>query len=367
MRKLLLIILLFSLLAPLYGQSFKSYYNQFEFKTHYGMTVPHHSKIKYLLKSNILIAELNYSIKTDGSKPWHHLWRFPELGIGFLMGGTGNINVLGFSRSLYGFLGVPIIEKDRLLFKYRMGVGIGLLSDNFDNQSNYYNIVIGSKINAHLHLSFLLDYKLSSDYPLYISAGLAYNHFSNGGFKMPNLGLNQISGNIGIKYLFSEYSYSLPKRTLPYMYNSKYELSAYYASSLKDNSTYETKRYFIHSAEIDFAIRTNYKRSYGGGINIIYDPSLRSLLGDKYKGQYNLLRIGVHGLHEVYISEQFSIVITAGFYLLNSYKYNKSFLIYTKAGLRYTFSNNSFINIVLKTHAAAADYIEFGLGYRFLN
>jgi hypothetical protein len=86
------------------AQSYNSYFNQFEFKANYGITLPHHSYMNYLIKSNVFIGEINYSIKTDGTKPWQHTWRFPELGVGYLMGGLGNINVFGFSQSYFSFM-----------------------------------------------------------------------------------------------------------------------------------------------------------------------------------------------------------------------------------------------------------------------
>jgi hypothetical protein len=123
--KLSLIALFFTLLLKYsFSQSYNSNFNQFEIKTHYGFTLPHHSLMRYFINNNVAILELNYSIKTDGSKPWQHAWRFPEMGGGYLIGGLGNINVLGFSQSLFWFFGVPIIEKDNFIFN------IGLVGDS---------------------------------------------------------------------------------------------------------------------------------------------------------------------------------------------------------------------------------------------
>ncbi len=359
---IILFLLVCSLLTK--AQSYNSYFNQFDFKLHYGFSIPHHDHMQYLINSNIAIGEINYSVKTDGSKPWHHTWRFPEMGVGYLLGGLGNVNIFGFSQSIFWFFGVPIIETDNIFFKYRIGGGLAYLSNKFDYQSNYYNVVIGSHFNAHLYFSLICDYK-PFELPLYFSGGFTFNHFSNGSIETPNLGLNQITTSFGIKYLYSLYNYSLPKLQSQYMYNSELELSAYYSAAIKENSTYENKKYFINSLNFDITSRISKKRSLGGGINIIFDPSLQTQMEDEYKNVSNLFRIGIHAMQELYFTDDLSMLLYLGTYALNSYHPNgKKFWIYSKLGIRYTFENSVFVNINLKTHTSVADYIEFGVGMR---
>ncbi len=364
MKKLLITfaVIVCSLLAN--AQSYNSYFNQFEMRTHYGFTLPHHEHMGYIINSNIGIIELNYSIKTDGSKPWHHTWRFPEMGVGYLLGGLGNVNVFGFSQSVFYFFGVPIIETDNLLLKYRMGTGLAFLSDKYDYRSNYYNVAIGSFFNAHLQLSILCDYK-PFDIPLYLTGGFTFNHFSNGAIETPNLGLNQVTANLGVKYIYSEYEYALPKLQSQYMYNSELELSAYYSAAVKENSTYENKKYLINSLTFDATSRVSKKRSLGGGINIFYDPSLKTLIADDYKNVSNLFRLGIHAMQELYLTDDFSMLLYLGTYAINSYKPDgKKIWIYSKLGIRYTFEELVFVSVSLKTHTSVADFIEFGVGMR---
>jgi hypothetical protein len=324
--------------------------------------------MNYIIKDHAFIGEINYSIKTSGSKSWHTLWRCPELGVGYLSGGLGNSEILGHSHSIFGFWGVPIIEKERIILKYRLGAGLAYLTKKFDTRSNYYDLAIGSHFNAHLYFALLLDIK-PSDLPLYISPGISFNHFSSGAIESPNLGINQLSVNIGIKYLYSRYPYSLRKISVPYLYNSEWEISAYYAASIKENDSHDDKKYFVNTLLIDAGLRTSLKRSWGLGVCFIYDPSLKKFLNEqeKYENSFNLFRAGIHAYHEIYFTYDLSLVLQAGSYVYNKYRDGNIITwIYTKFGLRYTFSNGMFANVILKTHAAAADYIEFGVGYRFL-
>jgi hypothetical protein len=366
MKKIYIIIIF--LLSTVICLSQRFNYNQFEIRAHYGTTMPHHSYMNYIITDRAFIGEINYSVKTDGSKSWHSLWHNPELGVGYLSGELGNNKILGYSHSIFGFWGVPVIEKERIILKYRLGAGLGYLTKKFDVRSNYYDLAIGSHFNAHLYFALLLDIK-PFDFPLYISPGITFNHFSSGAIDSPNLGLNQFSLNIGIKYMYSQYPHSLKKMTVPYLYNPEWEVSAYYAASTKENNSHENKKHFVNTLLVDAGLRTSLKRSWGLGMCFIYDTSLKMYLDTKeqYKSHADLFRIGIHAYHEVYFTYDLSLVLQAGSYVYNKYR-NGSLMawIYTKFGLRYTFSNGMFANIILKTHYATADYIEFGIGYRFL-
>jgi len=69
-------------------------------------------------------------------------------------------------------------------------------------------------------------------------------------------------------------------------------------------------------------------------------------------------------MQEVYLTDDLSVIMHLGTYAFNKYKDGKKILVYSKLGVRYTFAERYFANIVLKTHTTTADYIEFGLGFR---
>jgi hypothetical protein len=210
----------------------------------------------------------------------------------------------------------------------------------------------------------LFQNKISNEFPLYLTSGLSYNHFSNGAIETPNLGLNQFSFNIGLKYLYSKFPYNLPKRTVPYVYNKIPEFSVYLASGIKENSTYENKKFTFFSLVADYGYRVSTIRTLGLGINIISDFSLKSQIAEQnlVPNKIDILRIGIHGFQELYFTPDLSMLLQVGTYAFNKFKpSDKTFLVYSKLGLRYTFLERYFVNIVLKTHTTTADYIEFGV------
>ena len=348
------------------AQSYNSYFHQFEGKFNYGISLPHHPYMNYVINQKIMLGELTYSIKTDGSNMWHRIWRCPEYGGGFLYGSLGNKKLFGHAISVYGFIGVPIVETNFFILKYRIASGLAYLTERYNSRENNMNIVIGSHFNAHVQLSLLADVKLGN-IPLYFTGGIAFNHYSSGAIKMPNLGINQISVVVGLKYLYSPYSYNTIKGRIPYIYNKEWEISAFYAAGIKQTAAY-SKYYFINALNADFGLRLTHKRTLGFGTRIIFDPSLRFLLEnkEKYENASQMLRVGLHVFQEVYFLKDFSCLMQIGAYAYNRYSTGIGSWIYANIGLRYTFNNNMFVNIILKTQSFAADCIEFGVGYRFM-
>lgn len=70
----------------------------------------------------------------------------------------------------------------------------------YDAESNPYNRVVGSKMNAYIHLSFLLNWQLDAQTNL--RAGIGATHFSNGNTAYPNAGVNTLGASIGLTRYF---------------------------------------------------------------------------------------------------------------------------------------------------------------------
>ena len=364
--KVLIFVFSFLFGISAFSQSYNSYFYQFDFKYHYGVSLPHHDYMNYIIKDRIMIGELNFSFKTDGSKTWQRVWRCPELGVAYQFGTLGNNKILGYSNSIFGFIGIPVIENDYIILKYRIGGGLAYLTKEFNVRSNPLNVAIGSHFNAHVHLSIIADIK-PFDIPLYISPGFAFNHFSAGAITAPNLGINQFSVNLGIKYLYSEYQYSLLRGRKPYQSNPEWELSVYYSTAIKKNTVY-SRLYSINSISADAGLRVSFKRTFGLGTSFSFDPSIKMLLEEqqKYNCVGDLFRLGFHVYQELYFTEKLSCLIHFGGYAYNKYYTNTFSWFYVKAGLRYTFKYDIFTGISLKTRNFAADNIEVSGGYRIL-
>lgn len=63
----------------------------------------------------------------------------------------------------------------RLSFDYEWNFGASFGWKKFDAESNPFNRVVGSKVNAYIHLEFLLNWRLDAQTGL--RAGIAATHF----------------------------------------------------------------------------------------------------------------------------------------------------------------------------------------------
>jgi len=110
---------------------------------------------------------------------------------------------------------------------------------------------------------------------------------------------------------------------------------------------------------------------------MFYDPTINYRLeyeDMKTQGSISNFRGGVAGAYEIIFSDfsvvlqmvsDFSVVLQMGVYAKNAWK--KDGLFYNRLGMRYCFYDGLFACINLKTHIARADFIEWGIGYKFKN
>ena len=165
---------------------------------HYGKVIKHTSKFLPDIPNNSVMSELNVGIITGGNKHWHQRFRYPETGFTLIYGDFGNMEVLGRGVGLFPYISLPLTNGNKYKFEIAIGSGIAYLNQPFNIIDNNTNNVIGSKINNVTQLKFLNSFKVKETF--YLTAGLAFTHFSNGKVQKPNLGINVLSGNVGLKF-----------------------------------------------------------------------------------------------------------------------------------------------------------------------
>ena len=128
-------------------------------------------------------------------------------GINICFINTGNPETMGYSFGACPEFHIPIIPNKSLYFL--LGCGIEYNTKTYDKDDNYSFSAIGSHFNALIRLGFYNDFKISNRFKL--NTGFFINHFSNGIIKSPNLGLNVLTLNAGLKYQLSEKKHSQKK------------------------------------------------------------------------------------------------------------------------------------------------------------
>lgn len=326
---------------------------------HFGAILPHRQIVNEVVEGHTYATELSFYKQTTGKKQWQQVYNYPKVGISALYMDMGNPNELGNAFGIFPFVELPL-NKAKINWNLKMGYGIGYITKPFNVETNYKNIVIGSHYNALIHLNMGWDVELGKRFNA--SAGLSIIHFSNGSFKRPNLGVNIVSLNAGLKYGFggveeksvSEISFKEPSWRKQLMVGF----------GVKEIPPVEGPKYFANTYSFNLIKQTNSKSTFGIGADLFYNSAIRDLIKNKdidYEGNsLDYFRAGIVGIYGLEFGN-ISLLIEMGGYLFTRHK--KQGYIYHRVTTRYQINNRLFFNLGLKTHFAVADFIEFGVGF----
>lgn len=318
--------------------------------------------IKYNVRDHIQGLELFTGRKYSGTSYWDSLYRFPESGLAYYYGTLGNNDVFGKAHAIYPYFSASFYEGRKYRSGYLVGVGISFMTRTFDLENNKFNIVIGSHLNAFLKFAIQNDFRLSEQ--LYLTNEIVLIHSSNGRIKSPNKGLNIVTTNIGLKYFLKEPEISVYNEIPGLTDRNSFDFTVAYATKMIDH--FNTGRFNVYALTFDYSRTITHKRELMIGIDCSYDGSLVKLISD-FTGEQALkkqaIRLGLHAGQEVRFNN-IGIIMQAGIYLHNNLKKSNQKL-YQRYGIRYYIINSIYAEAVLKTHLGVADYLTWGIGYKF--
>jgi hypothetical protein len=356
-------LILFLFCLPISGQNYVSPTN-YSLSARYskGFILAHHQSFHYFIKGHVPAFELSLIKKATGAKTWHHVYKFPETGFGYSYTDLGNPGQLGHANALFAIISLPATTTKMFKLSYRASGGVAWVSKRFDLYHNVYNIAIGSKLNAYLYQYLDTEFRLDSKWNAVIGIGLT--HFSNGGTQQPNRGLNIFSLQAGLRYQLTEKEERIVPDSLPAITN-KNEFSLIYSIGVKTLEPAQRKKYFTSSISVNASRQISHKHMFGIGLDIFKDNSRKEyLLKEKILNPHgaDLFYAGGHFSYDLIFGKT-SFTVQMGSYFWQRSKHFEE--VYHRFGLRYRFSDHWMASLTLKTYWAAADFAEWGLGYKF--
>ena len=366
----------------------------------YGTIIPHDQHVRPLIENHVFGTEFSVEFQTMGGKSWQQFTAFPFIGLGSVWLNLGNPQKLGNAFALYPYISFPLIRSRYFRLNLKAGAGASYLTKTFKNtntnsQGNTIpfdstNAAVGSPLNVYFSGGGSLEIPISKGFSF--TAEYTWNHISNGSAVVPNSGLNLLNGFAGIKYTPNYKKFSFPSRKSLEDIPRKFCFEIIAAGGFRQLFYLDNKTYPIASLVLSaYRPLTNYYRM-GVGLDVFYDGVYDGT--SLYKRTYimtnelkNKLRVGTSWHHELLLGR-----LTAGFDfgiylydplknlspyadatsgslnkpLIYSYDINKEDgWFYSRATLKYTLDNHLFISLGLKTHLQKAEFIEWGLGYRF--
>jgi hypothetical protein len=331
--------------------------------------MPQHDYIDFFIDEHIAGYQLNVSISTDGSKWWQEHYNYPEIGVGFNHSNLGNTQIYGDIYSLYGYVDRTFFNNQgRFNMGNRISYGLGYITKTYNPNTNYFDMVIGSHLNAYL--SYCLEGFVRITPQFTLTLGAAFSHTSNGNIKEPNKGLNIITSCLSLQYSFQKSSrkhYVMPTDVKD---TSKNQLQFLGSLGWKQISRSFGTTYTVSSVSAEYARRISQTGWVGLATGFYYDPSIRKEISldsnDTVKASTSdLIRITLNLSYELKMGS-ISFIIQPGIYLKNAY--TKPGHISNRIGVRYQVNDRLSAGVTIKANwVAVADYIEWGIGYRLKN
>ena len=366
----------------------------------YGTILKHNKHLNNLVHGPSMGGEIAIEFQTMGEQAWHQYLNFPEIGVGLVFQDFNNLKMLGQGIALYPYMNLSIIRTDYFKLNLKPGAGVSFLNKYYGNTPHIENTLdgangaIGSMMNVFLTLGGNVEVPVTAGFSF--TADYAWNHVSNGSVVQPNSGINMMNAYIGLKYAPNYQTYQKPQRTaikdVPRKFS--YEITA--SGGIRQLYYRDGENYGIASLAFGaYRPMTNWYRM-GLGADVFYDgvfgyENVLSVSG-KYQRTYierdefkNKVRAGVSWQHEFMVGR-----LMAGFhfglYLYDPiknlepygkkgeqnkplvYKYDiqhEDGWLYTRAVAKYAITDHLFASIGLKTHLQKAEFIEWGLGWKF--
>ena len=383
----------------------------------HGTIMKHNRHLENLVLGPARGGEIAIEFQTMGEKTWHQFLNFPEIGAGLLFMDFSNPTMLGQGIALYPYMNVPLIRTDFFRLNLKPGAGVSFLNRRYSNTPHIPNTMlgadgtpngangaIGSVMNVFLTLGGNLEVPIARGFSF--TADYAWNHVSNGSVVQPNSGINMLNAYIGLKYAPNHRNRPQPQRRpqedIPREFSFEITLSGGVSQLHYRNDN------FYGMASLAFGVYRPLSNWYrmGLGADVFYNgvfgvvnaprgnPNIQPGHGAFQRTFieenlfWNKIRAGVSWHHEFMIGR-----LTAGFhfglYLYDPIKnlqpytelqtnrtVNKPLIyrydinvedgwLYTRAVARYAITDNLFASVALKTHLQRAEFIEWGLGWRF--
>jgi len=397
-----LLIIGFSLFGNLlHAQTWEQY--SFKVQGIYGNILPHDKHVEALIINPVAGTEFSVEFQTMGDKPWQQYNRFPIIGLGALWLNLGNQEKLGNAFAIYPYIFFPLWRTKYFNLSVKGGMGASYLTKTYYNTNrnsrgnlltlDSTNAAIGSALNIYFSGGGSLEIPISKSFSA--TAEYTWNHMSNGNVVSPNSGLNLLNGFIGLKYYPNFRKNHFPDKQNIADVPRKFTFEIIASGGFRQLYYSDNKTFPIASIALGtYRPITNYYRM-GLGIDAFYDGVYNgdtkfgrtNLFSDDFK---NKVRIGVSWQHELMLG-RLTAGIHFGLYLYNPlknlepydnkeevinptpnkpliYKYNinnEDGWLYTRASMKYALNEHVFISLGLKTHLQKAEFIEWGLGYRF--
>ncbi len=328
-----------------------------------GSIILHNTDISHLITEHPTGLMLGYSRKTFGKKDWEQLYNYPDWGASFIYQDTHS-PTLGKTYGLFAHFNFYFLKRNLQL---RVANGIAYATNPYDRVDNFRNNAYGSKFLSTTYL--MLNYQKERIFKrLGIKAGVSVIHYSNANVRAPNTSTNTLAFNAGLVYSIGDDEPDYIKREkVKIVEPFRYNIALRGGVNESDNIGSGQYPFYIISGYVDK--RVGRRSALQLGTDVFFSNFLKELIEyqsisfpeNEVAADTDYKRVGLFIGHELFIN-QLSITTQLGYYVY--YPFDFEGRLYNRVGLKRYFGDRWFGEISLKSHAAAAEAVEFGVGIR---
>lgn len=354
-----LLILFLAIASALHGQNAECRkqfaFRSIEISTNTHTLIPHHDTLATLRNGYFYGLELRVGYTTTGSKPWHALYNFPQVGISAKLFNLHDRNKLGHAIGITHYISFQPIRTKQIHVNIGIDAGLAYITKKYHPTQNPSNVAISTSINFLGSVGFQFGYNITSNTSILLN--LKANHISNGCINKPNYGLNFIGFGVGISQNITNNSHSeSPEHNT---INRKNHIRISFLGGVKEAGGGSSKFYTV-TTQISATKPVTNAIELGGSLDLMLDQSAQHYIEEKklnYSWPKNAINIGLATRVEL----PFDRITGYGEFGVYLNKQNPHYKrVYQRLGLLYRLTPRLFASIGLKTHGTMADHINSG-------
>lgn len=367
MRKLLIIAISLFLIGNVNANNDSLLYKRTNYflraSLHNGSIWAHSKRVDYSANAPVLGFEIELLRKRLDNLDAHYNKKGFVTGFGL---NFFNINNPVVKNNVNAFYTIEsnIFSTPKVNLAVKACGGLNFISNPYDSVNNQINWSYSSYVNAFLALGIVANFQISNNQT--IGARLAFNHFSNGAIKDPNLGVNFFTGALSYQFKIADnvkHSLSL-KRRLTYLEgkpNWQFTVFATYKSSTVNTEKFYLINGFAASYHLPFGVKKGHSLAIGA--EWLEDRAISELLVHSGKKHLSNQRTGLTVGHE-FLFHQFTWGQYLGYYIFKDIPEMDN--IYHRHTVTYKITKSWSIGISLLANNQKANFTDLRLTYKLL-
>lgn len=341
----------------------------FAFRLHYGVIYAHTKQVANTAGAHPRGFEFEFSKQLTNKKIWEDYRCYPRMG---LIVSYFNLNtpILGNSYSAAYFIEPNYRISNSTSFFLRTAAGLSYLTNPHDSIKNPANQSYSLPVNFFLSVGVGINWRLNQYTAL--SFMTSFQHNSNGGFELPNHGINYPTASLGIKYspdINILPAYKKEKDETYRRIRPAVDAGIYYSPKSGYNSAWISQHKYLAGMFVQVSRQVSALDALTLSAEFYHDGALESikkLLGDNTSCNLVGLMVGHEFIfRRIFFSQQLGYYVYKNTQTFSNL-YAQSFpALYHRWGLRYKLYPHWYIGFNMLAHKQVADFIDARVSYRF--